>query len=335
MKAPGFWWRKPGVAALTLGPLAACYGFFAARRMREKGAACGVPVICIGNLTLGGGGKTPLALAMAEMLVARGETPFLLTRGYGGRNPGPVRVDPARHSAEEVGDEPLLLARQAPTIVARDRIKGAAMARELGASVIVMDDGFQNPSLTKDFSIIAVDPSRGIGNCRVFPAGPLRAPLKAQLSRVDMIVLVGEGSVAKLEDAAGKWMIPVVRAQLNADPATVGRLRRMRVLAFAGIAHPEKFFASLPAAGIEVARVRAFGDHHVYTRAEMDTLLQEASQDQLTLVTTEKDVARLRHRPDAAALLARAQVFPIHLAFENNEVLARIIAAIKDARSGP
>src|SRR4051812_5054707 len=190
MKAPRFWWDKPGAMAALLAPIASLYGAVAARRLSEAGARAGTPVICVGNLTVGGAGKTPAAMAIARLLIEAGEQPYFLTRGYGGRLAGPVVVETG-HSAVQVGDEPLLLARVAPTIVAANRVAGAKLAREKGASVVVMDDGFQNPSLVKDLSILMIDGGRGIGNGRVLPAGPLRVPLEPQLDRADAILFVG------------------------------------------------------------------------------------------------------------------------------------------------
>ena len=189
MREPSFWWGEASLASALLAPLAAIYGAVAQARLGARGRRAGAPVVCIGNLTVGGAGKTPTALAVAAILAAASERPVFLSRGYGGTLAGPVRVDPARHGGHDVGDEPLLLARAAPTIVARDRVKGAAIAA--GASVIVMDDGFHNPSLVKDFSLLVVDARRGIGNGRVIPAGPLRAPLDAQLARAHALVVVG------------------------------------------------------------------------------------------------------------------------------------------------
>ena len=180
MQAPAFWWKKPGAAAALLSPVAAIYGAVAARRLAQPGAHAGIPVICIGNLTVGGAGKTPTAIAVARLLIAAGEKPIFLIRGYGGTLAGPVTVA-AGHDAAQVGDEAVLLARVAPTIVAHDRVAGARLAKENGASVIVMDDGFQNPSLAKKLSILVIDGTRGIGNARIIPAGPLRAPLEPQL----------------------------------------------------------------------------------------------------------------------------------------------------------
>src|SRR3954451_17683538 len=194
MRAPAFWWKKPGAAAALLSPVAAAYGAVAANRLGKPGARAGVPVICIGNLTVGGAGKTPTALAVGRMLINAGRRGVFLSRGYGGNIAAPRRVDAARHSAAEVGDEPLLLARLAPTIVSPDRVAGAEMARAAGASAIVMDDGFQNPSLNKNLSILVIDGSRGVGNGRVIPAGPMRAPLAVQMRHAHALLILGTPS---------------------------------------------------------------------------------------------------------------------------------------------
>ena len=215
---------------------------------QRNGVSAGVPVVCIGNPTVGGAGKTPAALTVARMLAADGETPVFLTRGYGGRLAGPVRVDPLQHRAADVGDEPLLLARAHATVVARDRVARARRRRWRRApSVIVMDDGFQNPSLAKDFSVLVVDGRRGIGNGRTIPAGPLRAPLGAQLDRAQALIVVGEGAAASVMDEARKRALPVFGARLAPDAAFIASLAGKRVLAFAGIGDPEKFFATLRA----------------------------------------------------------------------------------------
>ncbi|MGC1694090.1 MAG: tetraacyldisaccharide 4'-kinase, partial [Pseudolabrys sp.] len=194
MREPAFWWRKPGLLSGLLAPAAACYGAIAARRMAKAGAHAAVPVLCVGNFTHGGAGKTPTALWLAKMLEYAGEKPFCLSRGYGGSIAGPQRVDPKLDGAAQVGDEALLLARVAPTIIAHDRVAGAEAARTGGASIIVMDDGLQNPSLAKDFTLAVVDGRRGIGNGRVFPAGPLRAPLATQLARTGALLVIGDGN---------------------------------------------------------------------------------------------------------------------------------------------
>jgi tetraacyldisaccharide 4'-kinase len=317
MREPPFWWRQGGLAAAMLQPLAAAYGAIAARRMAQPGAKAGVPVVCIGNPTVGGAGKTPAALAVVQMLKAGGETPVFLSRGYGGRLTGPVRVDPSQHAAPDVGDEPLLLARAAPTIVARDRVKGAQAAVAAGAGVIVMDDGFQNPSLAKDFSVLVVDAKRGIGNGRVIPAGPLRAPLDVQLDRAQALIVVGEGDAVPVLDDARKRALPVFRARLVPDEGFIASLAGTCVLAFAGIGDPEKFFATLRESGVTVAASRSFDDHHRYMRADAGALCGEAERSGLSLVTTEKDMARLQRDGDAAELVARSRALPVTLTFDD------------------
>jgi tetraacyldisaccharide 4'-kinase len=324
MREPAFWWREAGAAAGALSPFAAIYGAVAKRRMLRPGRRVGVPTVCIGNPTVGGAGKTPLALTVARMLAAAGEQPALLSRGYGGSLSGPVQVDPARHRAADVGDEPLLLARVAPTIVARDRTKGAAMALTAGAGVIVMDDGFQNSALMKDFSVLVVDARRGLGNGAVIPAGPLRAPLDVQLARADALVLVGESdSPAILAKIANS--IPVFRASLVPDVTCIAALSSGRVLAFAGIGDPEKFFATLRNAGITVAATRSFPDHHRYTKREAQDLCPQANRDSLILVTTEKDAVRMRDDEQVAELAARVKVLPATLVLEEEAAFKTLL----------
>jgi tetraacyldisaccharide 4'-kinase len=319
MRAPSFWWRDGAATAKLLGPLAAVYGAVAARRLAQPGRQAGIPVLCVGNLTLGGAGKTPVAIAVTRLLKAALRRPFVLSRGYGGRLAGPIEVDAARHTARDVGDEPLLLARVAPTIVARDRVAGAEAARKAGASVVVMDDGFQNPSLRKDVSLLVVDGRRGIGNACVFPAGPLRAPLDAQLDRADGIVVVGEGTgAAGLTARAGARGLPVFHGKLLPDQAVTAGIADGKVLAFAGIGDPEKFFATLVACGIEASIKLRFPDHHRYTAAEAEALLKEAERQGLALVTTEKDLVRLAGDAALAALAARAQALPVTLVFDED-----------------
>ena len=314
MREPAFWWRAAGPAAGLLSPVAAIYGAFAGWRMGRAGHAAGIPVVCIGNLTHGGAGKTPTAIAVARMLAAAGRRPFLLSRGYGGSLPGPQRVDPLRHHAREVGDEPLLLARAAPTIVARDRVKGAAAARAAGAGAIVMDDGLQNPALQKDLCIVVVDGRRGIGNGKVFPAGPLRAPLDRQLARAHAVLLIGSGpageAVAARAQARG---LPVFHGRLKPDGLALAALKGRPVLAFAGIGDPEKFFQTLSEAGIDVRARLSFPDHHRYRADEAADLIARAGRDGLVPVTTEKDLVRLSGQDDLAALAAMARALPVEL----------------------
>jgi tetraacyldisaccharide 4'-kinase len=315
MRSPAFWWRPDGGG--LLGPLGGLYGAAAALRMRSQGQSAGVPVICLGNLTVGGAGKTPAALAVGRLLLAAHERVFFLSRGYGGHLPGPVRVDPAIHSAAAVGDEPLLLADLAPAIVARDRLAGAQAARRAGASVIVMDDGFQNPALAKDLTILLIDGRCGIGNGRVLPAGPLRAPLESQIACAHALVIVGPRHGAEAVAArARRHDVAIFHGQLEPDRQTVAALGGRRVLAFAGIADPEKFFATLAEAGIAVAERIGFGDHHRYTAAEAQALVARADTENLTLITTEKDHVRLAGEPQLATLAARAAALPVRLEVE-------------------
>jgi tetraacyldisaccharide 4'-kinase len=252
-------------------------------------------VLCVGNYHVGGAGKTPTVLALAKLLGDLGETPVVLSRGYGGRLRGPVKVDPARHAADDVGDEPLMMARAVPVVVARDRVEGVALARSQGATVILMDDGFQNPAIAKDASLIVIDGERGLGNGRVLPAGPLRAPLPPQLARTDALIVVGDGNAAVAVAATlAAQDKPVLSASLKPLDASVASLRGKRVLAFAGIGDPGRFFRTLRASGIDVVVERAFADHHRFSQTEIETLAAEAKREALTLVTTEKDLARLQ-----------------------------------------
>jgi len=197
MREPAFWHRRKSWKSHLLRPLAALYGAVAAQRLQRKGVDAGVPVLCVGNYHVGGAGKTPAVLALADILRELGEIPVVLSRGYGGKLRGPVIVDPSRHTAEKVGDEPLMMASRVPVVVARDRVNGVAMARSQRASVILMDDGFQNPSIAKDAALIVIDSERGIGNGYVIPAGPLRAPLPPQLARTDALIVVGGGDASR------------------------------------------------------------------------------------------------------------------------------------------
>jgi tetraacyldisaccharide 4'-kinase len=324
MREPAFWWRKPGLAAGLLAPLAALYGAVASARLAQRGIRAAVPVVCIGNPTIGGAGKTPLVLTLARLLQASGDAPFLLSRGYGGRLAGPLRVDPARHHAADVGDEPLLLARVAPTVVARDRVAGAQAAATAGASVIVMDDGFQNPSLQKSFSVLVVDARRGVGNGRVVPAGPLRAPLAAQLGRADALVTVGASDDGVTAAARGRGL-PIFQASLAPDGGVAAVLAGARVLAFAGIGDPEKFFATLTNLGIAVAATVSFPDHHRYTPAQARRLCEQADREALILVTTEKDLARMQGDAEAAPLAARARALPVALTLADEAAFLRLL----------
>lgn len=313
-----------------LSPLAALYGRAAASRLgRAPAYRSSLPVICIGNFSAGGGGKTPTAIAVANLLKAMGKTPAFLTRGYGGSAKGVVKV--AGQDAEAVGDEPLLLGEAAPTFVSADRVAGAKAIEETDADVIVMDDGFQNPSLAKDLSLIVVDAGSGLGNGRVIPAGPLRAPLDAQLARAGALLVIGEGKkadtvIAKFE-AASK---PVLHAKIAPAPHMDPRwLSVLPVIGFAGIARPSKFFATLKSNGARLIASHAFGDHHRFTEKEARGLLEEAEAKSAMLVTTEKDWARLSDEDEDSAvteLKHRSRPFPIVVTFDDEEEAKALLA---------
>lgn len=326
MHDPTLWWRRAGLAASLLKPFGLIYGAIAARRMAMNGTRAGVPVFCVGNFTLGGAGKTPTVMLLSRMLAELGERPFCLSRGYGGDVVGPKLVDADTDMASNVGDEPLLLARVAPTVIARDRVAGAAFSRAHGASLIVMDDGLQNSSLVKDFTLAVIDAKRAIGNGYVFPAGPLRAPLAAQLAQTDALLVVGkEAEADKVIAQARANDLPVFHGRLAPDPASIAGLQGKGVLAFAGIGDPEKFFASAVEAGLDVRERRTFDDHHRYTAREAAELVAQADHNGLAIVTTEKDRARLAGEASLATLSSRTQTLRVAMVIESADELGRLM----------
>ncbi|MCR9221221.1 MAG: tetraacyldisaccharide 4'-kinase [Alphaproteobacteria bacterium] len=327
MRPPAFW-REDGIVSRLLAPLGWLYaGGSAVRTELTRPARAPVPVLCVGNPTIGGAGKTPVVQALVAALQTRGVSPHVLLRGYGGRLAGPLRVDQERRDAAAVGDEALLHARVAPTWVARDRAAGARAAAAAGADVLVLDDGFQNPTLRKDLSILVVDGAAGLGAERVFPAGPLREPLDRALRRAQAIVLMGEDSCGLTGRLAGGP--PILRARL-APRAPLPFAAGEPVVAFAGIGRPEKFFETVRAAGADVAATRPFPDHHAFTRAEIDALAQTARDAGAALITTEKDAVRLG-APLLEALSVR--VLRVTARFEDPSALDALIAPY--IRCGP
>jgi len=319
MRPPDFWYPK-GDSRLPLGvkllePLSALYLRIARRRIETaRPVRAALPVICVGNITAGGTGKTPVALVIAEFLRRLGRRPVFLSRGYGGVEIGPVLVDPTRHSAADVGDEPLLLAKQAPTIVARDRVVGAQAALQYG-DIIVMDDGFQNHSLIKDLSVVVVDAGVGFGNERIIPAGPLREPVAAALARANAAILLGKGPVPP---ALAQSSIPVIRGWLAPLPEMAETLRGRRIAAFAGIGRPAKFFDTLRQIGASLVFATPFEDHHVYRDDEIASLRSHAGM--LRLITTEKDFVRLKpHQRNGIEAL------PVTVSFEDPRALERLL----------
>lgn len=290
MRAPAFWAAPPGLMARLLRPFGSIYAAGTAWRLdhppRERLA---IPVICVGNLVAGGAGKTPVALAIARLLQERGIAPHFLSRGYGGSKTGPERVDPLRHSAADVGDEPLLLAKEAPTWVARDRAAGGRAAAAAGAGVLILDDGHQNPDLEKTVSLVVVDGGYGFGNGHVLPAGPLRESIEAGLARASAVILVGEdkaGVASRIEASC-----PLVRARLH--PKDVGAMAERDVVAFTGIGRPEKFRETLAELGVRIVGWQDFPDHHRFSSEELRQLERQALDKGALLLTTEKDAVRL------------------------------------------
>ncbi|HYD15989.1 MAG TPA: tetraacyldisaccharide 4'-kinase [Hyphomicrobium sp.] len=339
---PGWWYSRDGeqrLAARLLAPFADLYGAVVERRFKAAVPhRTALPVICVGNFTAGGTGKTPLTRYLVEMLTARGVSSACLSRGYGGKLAGPVWVDPARHAAVDVGDEPLLIAQGARVMVSRDRKAGLdAIAADGSVQAVVMDDGLQNPSLKKDLSIAVIDARRGVGNGRVIPAGPLRARLSFQLKLVDCIVVMGadpeDGGLSIFETLKKSFHGPVLRGTV--EPAgDIGWIEGSALLAYAGIANPQRFFGMLEGFQPRSLERRTFRDHHAFTEAEAAGLIADAEAIGAQLVTTEKDLARLAGAEGARAkLAAQSRTLPITVKFEERD-LVRLTALIDGALKG-
>ena len=312
MRPPGFWFEPPGALAEALRPLGALYATATARRVARPGERMPVPVICVGNAVAGGAGKTPTVRALCDRLAARGRAAHVVTRGHGGRLRGPVTVT-AGHTAAEVGDEPLLLARDHPVHVARDRAAGARLAVERGAEAIVLDDGLQNPQPAKDLTLMVIDAEVGFGNGRVIPAGPLREPVEAALARTDLVLAAGPPDARAALRRSRPWPVPVIDGWL--EPLGGVAWRGRRVVALAGIGRPERFFATLRGLGAEVVEAVALADHAPIPPALLDRLEARAEREGATLACTEKDAVRLapRDRDRVAPLPVRMALDPPRL----------------------
>lgn len=331
-EAPPFWWTKADWRAWGLSPISFIYGRIAGARMRKANRAqVPVPVVCIGNFTVGGAGKTPTAIAIARAAIARGLKPGFLSRGYGGSLDVTTLVDPSHHRADAVGDEALLLAREAMTVISRRRVDGARRLVSEGVDLIVMDDGFQSARLTLDFALVVIDSNRGIGNGHTVPGGPVRAPISEQMHQLSAILKVGNGPAAdalvRQASRAGKQVF-VASVTPRPDASLVGR----HVLAYAGIAHPEKFYRTLTGLGAAIVERRSFPDHHYFSEEDIDTLLQDAARQDLLPVTTSKDAVRLAGHHGKPEQLANATtVVEIDMVFDDPHAPVQIIEAAINA----
>ena len=317
MRPPTFWKEKTTLSSVLL-PVSLVYGWLAKNRQHHAHPVkLSVPVICVGNLVAGGAGKTPVALKLGALLKAKGKYAHYLSRGYKGSLDGPVQVNPAIHTVLEVGDEPLLLAAELPTWVAKDRVAGAKAAIAAGAEMIIMDDGFQNPELHKDVSLLVIDGRYGLGNERLIPAGPLREPVSAAMDRASAVIIVGddEHHIALYIPPA----TPVLRVQVK--PTVSGdAFAGKTVVAFAGIAHPRKFYRTLEAMGHRPKKMVAYPDHYVFKAKDLAFLREKAKEQESVLVTTMKDYVRL-----PAAMQAEVTAVPIEAVFEDEEALWKVL----------
>lgn len=320
MKAPAFWNSRDALLGRLLAPAGWLYAEATTWRLSHgRPWRAPVPVICVGNLTAGGAGKTPIVRDLALRLRKQGLNPGILSRGYGGRERGPLEVDPARHDAAQVGDEPLLLARDVPCWIAADRAEGARAMVAAGIDVIVMDDGLQNPSLVQDLRLIVVDGAVGFGNGRPIPAGPLREHIRDGTARADALVVVGTDDTGIVRDYSNR--LSILQAVTETEDSHF--LSGKRVLAFAGIGRPEKFRTSLAEAGADVAAFHAFADHHPYSDIELSTLAAQAEALGAQLVTTQKDWVRLNE-----TWQSKINAIPIEVSWRNEDLLSALLTKL-------
>lgn len=333
-EAPPFWWKKPGWQAVLLSPLAFFYGRVSARRMAAApSGSVPVPVICVGNFVTGGAGKTPTVQMLVRYARKLGLQPGILSRGHGGAITSATIVKPDRHNAHDVGDEALLHAAFAKTVISPDRLVGAELLAEEGCDLIIMDDGFQNPHLQKDYCLVVVDARRGLGNGFTMPAGPMRVPVSAQMHHVDGLIVIGDGDgAARVIRKAARAAKPIFRASVSVVGKT--RIAGKRAIAFAGIGDPDKFFDMLRKIGVDLVAALPFGDHHVYLEEECEDLLQRAEKDGELLLTTTKDHARLKGMGTLQNKLAETcETVKIELVPNDPAILSRIVdTAVERAR---
>lgn len=338
LTAPKFWWqKKPTLSAWLLSPIGAIYGWLTVRRMlRAPRGNADIPVLCIGNLIMGGAGKTPATLALVNHLVNLGHKPGILLRGYGGTEKGPLLVK-SGHTAGQVGDEALLYTNVAPTVVSADRVAGATLLGKAGVDIILMDDGFQNPSLHKDLSLIVVDTQTAWGNGLCCPAGPLRAPVNSQLQKASAIIALGNGARGRdVEDAANRHDLPIYRGEIvpvQMSEDFVGR----RFIAYSGIGRPEKFFKSLTDVNQEAVERFSFPDHHVFTEQDAEKILSRCRSQDAMPITTQKDFVRLLAAPEhtfAAELRQVSKVLKIQIEWENPDSIDEMLRGLMASSNG-
>ena len=328
MRLPKFWHKPPmqnDWRGRLLAPLGRITAAITARRVgRAPRFLPRMPVICLGNLNVGGSGKTPAVIAFAQYLQGQGYRPFVLSRGYGGRLRGPLRVEERTHKAHMVGDEPLLLAAFAPVVVAQDRAAAAQLAQGQGADVLLMDDGFQNPSLRKDFGVVVVDASLGFGNGRCLPAGPLREPVARGLARADLLLSIGAPQAQAQFSRLWGHAVPVPRLEAALQVLPTGMdWQNTRCLAFAGIGNPDKFFATLRSLGADVAKTVALADHQPLSRPLLQRLSRQARAHDAQLITTEKDAVRL-----PCDFRSQVLTLPVRLHIHDMPTLAALLAPV-------
>ena len=332
IRTPAFWWReKPSLAARLLMPFGALYGGATLRRMTQNGVRLRVPVIVIGNAVAGGAGKTPATIAIAGLLKQTGQQPAIVSRGYGGlyaRRDDALRVIAQR--ADLIGDEAMLLARAAPAFVSGNRMAAATLAMETtSANVLLLDDGLQSRVIAPDLALMMIDGETGTGNGLCIPAGPLRAPLAQQLDFADVLIVVGEGAAGEriAAQARGKT---ILRARLEPGPEALA-LKGERVVAFAGIGRPQKFFTMLERLGAQIIATRSFGDHHVYRTEQINALRALAARSQALLLTTEKDATRL---PALNGPGPMPRTIPVRLVFDDESAITTLLAdSLQKARA--